>query len=498
MLYSPAAIFAMDPNQKLGPAGVGQERFVSRDAVLGYRVDFENEATATAPAQIVMITDPLDSDLDLGTFELTGIGFGDRIIDVPEGLQHFATTVPMSYQGVEFEVQIEAGIRADTGGLYVNFISIDPAIGVPPAGLVGFLPPEDNTGRGQGHVSYTVRPKAGLPTGREIRNVARIQFDFGETIGTNQVDPHDPSKGIDLAKEALNTIDAGSPTSEVADLPPTAPGTQFLVQWSGQDDAGGSGIRGYDVFVSIDGGAFSPWIENTTDTSRTYTGEVDHTYTFHSVATDNVGHREAAPPLPDAETSVRANPWCNAANPYDVDGSGGDKPVTPLDVLIVINYINAHPGSTALPASPTAPPPYYDVNDDGLCTPLDVLTVINYINAHTAGAGEAEAVDLAWAASAVDGPWAIRLASGVEPVSQQRVAADRSPAETDAAFREDNDAPVGLQLATRSPGEMLAHAQDIARRGVWEDGTLEELDTLFSLWDALLPDIFDRMTDAVL
>ena len=68
--------------------------------------------------------------------------------------------------------------------------------------------------------------------------------------------------------------------------------------------------------------------------------------------------------VPDAETRVVANPWHHYANPYDVDGADG---VTPLDVLIVINYINAHPGDTALPSPPASGPPYYDVsNGDGI------------------------------------------------------------------------------------------------------------------------------------
>ena len=67
--------------------------------------------------------------------------------------------------------------------------------------LTGFLPPEDGTGRGQGYFSYTVDPRADLATGTEIRNVALIRFDFQEVIGTNQVDPHDPSQGTDPAKK---------------------------------------------------------------------------------------------------------------------------------------------------------------------------------------------------------------------------------------------------------------------------------------------------------
>jgi len=171
-----------------------------------YRVGFENWNQATAPAQTVIVTDQLDSNLDWSTFELTEIGFGDERIAVPADTRHYETKVHMTYLGADFEVRIEAGIHLTTGEVYANFYSVDPVTGLPPPVDVGFLPPEDGTGRGQGYFAYIIRPKAGLPADTEIRNVALINFDFLETIATNQADPHDPSKGTDPAKEALVTI----------------------------------------------------------------------------------------------------------------------------------------------------------------------------------------------------------------------------------------------------------------------------------------------------
>ena len=67
-----------------------------------------------------------------------------------------------------------------------------------------------------GFFSYIVEPKAGLTTGTQIRNVALVTFDLQPSIATDQLDDNDPSKGIDRNKQALNTIDAGAPTSSVA------------------------------------------------------------------------------------------------------------------------------------------------------------------------------------------------------------------------------------------------------------------------------------------
>jgi hypothetical protein len=73
----------------------------------------------------------------------------------------------------------------------------------------------------------------------------------------------------------------------------------------------------------------------------------------------------------------------------DVNQSGV---VTPLDVLIGINYINAH--GSQLPADPIPPAQplyYYDVNGNNLVEPVDLLIIINYLNrpAVTSG-GEGE------------------------------------------------------------------------------------------------------------
>jgi hypothetical protein len=112
-----------------------------------------------------------------------------------------------------------------------------------------------------------------------------------------------------------------------------------------------------------------------------------HSYAFYSLAIDNVGQRQLTPAV-SVSTQIVSHVWHNYANPYDVDGLGH---VEPLDVLMIINWINAHPGVSTPPAPPAAGPPYYDVNADDLIAPQDVLLVVNYINSHSAAAGEGEA-----------------------------------------------------------------------------------------------------------
>jgi peroxiredoxin Q/BCP len=78
---------------------------------------------------------------------------------------------------------------------------------------------------------------------------------------------------------------------------------------------------------------------------------------------------------------VMAADWTNADNALDVNDSGL---VTPLDVLIVVNDINAK-GVRALPTAPDVPTgnataAMIDVNADGTVSGLDVLQIINALN----------------------------------------------------------------------------------------------------------------------
>ncbi len=161
--------------------------------------------------------------------------------------------------------------------------------------MLGILYPNDQTGRGDGRISYTVKPLAGLASGTEITNRASIVFDWNDPIDRPLV---------------LNTIDATPPTSQVDLLAETLHTLSFPVSWTGQDEENGSGIAGYDVYVSDNGGDYQLWLDDTTETSAAFTGEDGHTYAFYSTATDNVGHVEAAaaPGTSDTETTLVVPP----------------------------------------------------------------------------------------------------------------------------------------------------------------------------------------------
>lgn len=76
--------------------------------------------------------------------------------------------------------------------------------------------------------------------------------------------------------------------------------------------------------------------------------------------------------------------WNNSSLPSDVNGDGF---VSPLDALLVINFLNRSEQSL-LPSPKPRVEHYYDVTNDGFATPLDALIVINELNNPATGESE--------------------------------------------------------------------------------------------------------------
>ena len=300
-----------DPNDKVNTGGFGDSLYVRRSDVLPYTVNFENVPEATASVVLLTITDQLDEDLDWNSFELGDVQFSDHLVDVPAGLNYYQTRVDLRPTGNDLLVDVEAELDLTSGLVTWDFTAIDPATGeftVDP--LAGFLPPNGENHEGEGFVTYTVRPRADLPSGTEIANAATILFDWNEPIDTPMV---------------VNTIDAGPPTSTVEPLPAEHPGYDVPVSWSGADEGNaGSGIAFYDVYVSTDGQLPNLWLSRTTATAASFPGDLGRTYAFYSVATDRVGFVEQPPSSPDAHTTI-VEPTTGSISGYvyaDVNNNG--------------------------------------------------------------------------------------------------------------------------------------------------------------------------------
>ena len=281
---------SVDPNEKQS-LGFGANGFVMGGDALNYTIFFENAPSlgATAPVQELLITDTLSTNLDWTTFELTGIGFGAEVVPVPAGHQNYRITANIA--GSPYPVQVEASLDPATGLVRWYVASRDVITQDLPADpLAGFLPVNDGTGRGEGYVSFRIRPKATLADGTAISNQATITFD--------------PTYGVNppiVTNWVTNTLDLTPPASRAQSLGTTSPAT-FTVTWAGNDS--GAKVAYYDVYVSVNGGTFSLWQTHTANTSASFTGTEGSTYSFYSVATDNVGHREAKTAQGETSTHV--------------------------------------------------------------------------------------------------------------------------------------------------------------------------------------------------
>ena len=104
---------------------------------MAYEVHFENLADATAPARLITVADTLDEDLELATFELTEIVFGDHIIAIPAGQSSYHAIVPFDANGTSIVVDVEAGLDFDTRELHLTLQAIDPQTGWLPEDMIG-------------------------------------------------------------------------------------------------------------------------------------------------------------------------------------------------------------------------------------------------------------------------------------------------------------------------------------------------------------------------
>ncbi len=127
---------------------------------------------------------------------------------------------------------------------------------------------------------------------------------------------------------AIFVPDITPPTSSVAPLPSTETSASFTVNWSGTDGANGSGIASYSVYVSDNGGAFTPFQTNTALTSAAFTGVNGHSYGFYSVATDYMNNVQPTPSTAQASTTVQipttTTQPVNLASAFNLTGIAAD------------------------------------------------------------------------------------------------------------------------------------------------------------------------------
>ena len=294
--YIKELLQSFDPNEKYGTQGGGSMHAVRSDRPLDYSVGFQNLPTASAAAQTVTVTDTLDpAKVDLSTFSLGPIAFGDQLLSPPAGVTTWTKTVDLR-PAKDMLVKVEAGLTGST--VKWTFTTLDPVTLAKTTDVTaGFLPPS-----GEGSVAYSVAPKPGIATGTAIAGGASIVFDTNAPIATNVWS---------------NLIDDVAPTGSVTSLKRAC--DSVTATWSGSDAA--SGVSSYDVWVSVDGGAYNPFRINTTDTSAAYPASAGHTYAFDVQARDFAGNLQS----PNRADAVSGAVDCT---PVIVQPGGGQQPPT--------------------------------------------------------------------------------------------------------------------------------------------------------------------------
>ncbi len=293
-------LHAVDPNDITGPLGYDTAHWVAVADEMGYTIRFENDPDfATAPAQVVKITHPIDEHLNLNSFRLGSFGFGAFHFEPPANSAFYSTQLDV-VDSLGVMVNLTAGIDVVKKEAFWIFESVDPLTGQPPTdALLGFLPVNDTATnrfndtipqRGEGYVNFTITPLASAQTGDSVKATASIIFDINAPIVTNTW---------------LNLLDAGAPTTTVNPLASMYDTTTITLTWSGIDDSGGVGLHYVDLYVAQDGGAFVLYQSGITDTSLLFTGVSGSTYEFYSLGVDYVGNTEAIKFTPDTQTELR-------------------------------------------------------------------------------------------------------------------------------------------------------------------------------------------------
>ncbi len=235
-------VASWDPNEMVGPQGVGEEHYLGETQTVSYRILFENKAEAGDAAYRVRVTDVLDPEV----FDVSSVRFGET-----------------SHDGVGYNwVMTREGNR-----LSWDIQGIE-------------LPPNVNAPEGEGFVSFSVDLKPGLADGTQIRNKAEIIFDKNFPIETN---------------EYVNTLDLTAPVTTMAETRYVTDASAMRVTFSATDAA--SGVQSYLLFVSEDGGEYSYCGQSVTPVmDYPVAPENGHTYSFFVLATDNVGNTERIQP----------------------------------------------------------------------------------------------------------------------------------------------------------------------------------------------------------
>ncbi|RYZ62315.1 MAG: RHS repeat protein, partial [Chitinophagaceae bacterium] len=154
-------IMPIDPNEIIGPDGVGEKKWVSVKQTMNYTIRCENDTAASAPARYIRFSTTIHPKHDPNTFELGSFGFNNQTFDIPQGLTSY-------YQRLDWRdsmglyVDVVAGYDQMTNEAFWEFRGIDPITLLPsddPEKGILFLQDTAQPLHGHGYVTFSIKPK---------------------------------------------------------------------------------------------------------------------------------------------------------------------------------------------------------------------------------------------------------------------------------------------------------------------------------------------------
>jgi len=284
------AVGSMDPNDIIGPAGVGIENWITGEGMLLYTIRFENLDSATAPAHEIAVGQLLDPSLDPQTLEFVAFGLGDEAYPIPAGRSTWTQRLDLrSTRGVYADVTLECDPASGLVSCY--WAAVDPqTLALPDDPFAGILPPNTAPPLGEGWIAYRVRARSGLPTGTRIDAQARIVFDLNDPIDTPVV---------------FNTIDNTPPETAIGSVAPSS-ATTVRVPWASVAQPGeGSLLERVTLYASLNDGPFEPVATGgPEDSELQFAGSAFNRYRLLLVGVDAAGNVEVGEPsglLPETQ-----------------------------------------------------------------------------------------------------------------------------------------------------------------------------------------------------
>jgi hypothetical protein len=301
-----------------------------------------------------------------------------------------------------------------------------------------------------GRVFGTLAGSSNIETWSSSR---QFKAEFASLVSTVSLRAFAGAAGTSFARlEAYNT--AGELVARVTSGGLTGTGGTTLSLSRAEADIAYIIAKGHmGTQVILDTLEWGPAASSTTNTQGGYSLAYLPPGTYKVKVTPPPGHVVTTPPDGTATIVVAAgqslgnvnfgiqlqtvaNVWHNPSHPLNVNNDGF---ISPLDALIVINWLNTMGGASPLPTTGnTEQNMFIDVNNDGYASPLDALLVINHLNFYgsgpVAGSGEGEALagEAVWGTmhgGATDGDAPATVTEEGGPEGEERLAPPRTAAE---------------------------------------------------------------------